>query len=125
MAQIKRKFSNCPMTKEEEEGRAAQVFVLEMKICTGGGEDTSRMISRSWNDETFLFPETPRDVTALTLPPSSQFGRFSLAKTIGGVVSLSRGLLVSVLRTLLRSFPPTVRRCTLSFFSLSFSPSAK
>lgn len=37
MAQIKRKFSNCPMTKEEEEeGRAAQVFVLEMKICTGG-----------------------------------------------------------------------------------------
>lgn len=83
------------------------------------------MISRSWNDETFLFPETPRDVTALTLPPSSQFGRFSLAKTIGGVVSLSRGLLVSVLRTLLRSFPPTVRRCTLSFFSLSFSPSAK
>lgn len=40
MAQIKRKFSNCPMTKEEEEeekGRAAQVFVLEMKICTGGG----------------------------------------------------------------------------------------
>lgn len=36
MAQIKRKFSNCPMTKEEEEEKAAQVFVLEMKICTGG-----------------------------------------------------------------------------------------
>lgn len=69
-------------------------------------------IERSWNDETF--PETPRDVTALTLPPSSQFGRFSLAKTIG-VVSLSLSL--SALRTLpRRSFPPTVRRFPFSRF---------
>lgn len=69
-------------------------------------------IERSWNDETF--PETPRDVTALTLPPSSQFGRFSLAKTIG-VVSFSLSL--SALRTLpRRSFPPTVRRFPFSRF---------
>lgn len=69
-------------------------------------------IERSWNDETF--PETPRDVTALTLPPSSQFGRFSLAKTIG-VISLSLSL--SALRTLpRRSFPPTVRRFPFSRF---------
>lgn len=77
-------------------------------------------IERSWNDETFLFPETPRDVTALTLPPSSQFGRFSLAKTIG-VVSLSLSFGPP------HSPPPLVSTdgTTLSFFSLSFSPSAK
>lgn len=40
------------MTKEEEEGRAAQVFVLEMKICTGGRgghvEDDIEELER-WN----------------------------------------------------------------------------